>query len=112
MRKNYEISEYGVIRSKEHYDIEPSFKSLRELYLPKELFNDLLEFIMQNQEEKKDGDRMFSIYSKGKKRQIKTKNYGVIETSGFNLGNFTQKYFSIILMRITILNYLTPKRYF
>ncbi len=82
MRKNYEISEYGVIRSKEHYDIEPSFKSLRELYLPKELFNDLLEFIMQNQEEKKDGDRMFSIYSKGKKRQIKTKNYvGVIETS-------------------------------
>lgn len=82
MRKNYEISEYGVIRSKEHYDIEPSFKSLRELYLPKELFNDLLEFIMQNQEEKKDGDRIFSIYSKGKKRQIKTKNYvGVIETS-------------------------------
>jgi len=82
VRKNYEISEYGVIRSKEHYDIEPSFKSLRELYLPKELFNDLLEFIMQNQEEKKDGDRMFSIYSKGKKRQIKTKNYvGVIETS-------------------------------
>ena len=82
MKKNYEISEYGVIRSKEDYDIESSFKSLKELYLPKELFNDLFEFIMQNQEEKKEGERMFSIYSKGKKRQIKTKNYvGVIETS-------------------------------
>jgi hypothetical protein len=75
VRKNYEISEYGVIRSKEDYDIESSFKSLKELYLPKELFNDLFEFIMQNQEEKKEGERMFSIFSKGKKRQIKTKNY-------------------------------------
>ena len=82
MRKNYEISEYGVIRSKEDYDIDESFKSLKELYLPKEHFNDLFDFIMQNQEEKKEGERMFSIFSKGKKRQIKTKNYvGVIETS-------------------------------
>lgn len=82
MRKNYEISEYGVIRSKEDYDIDESFKSLKELYLPKEHFKDLFEFIMQNQEEKKEGERMFSIFSKGKKRQIKTKNYvGVIETS-------------------------------
>lgn len=82
MRKNYEISEYGVIRSLDDYDVAPSFKSLKELYLPKEHFDDLFEFIMQNQEEKKEGERMFSIYSKGKKRQIKTKNYvGVIETS-------------------------------
>ncbi len=82
MRKNYEISEYGVIRSKEDYDIDESFKSLKELYLPKEHFKDLFEFIMQNQEEKKEGEPMFSIFSKGKKRQIKTKNYvGVIETS-------------------------------
>ena len=82
MRNNYEISEYGVIRSKEDYDIDSSFKSLKELYLPKEYFNDLFDFLMQNQEEKKEGERMFSIFSKGKKRQIKTKNYvGVIETS-------------------------------
>ena len=82
MRNNYEISEYGVIRSKEDYDIDSSFKSLKELYLPKEHFNDLFEFIMQNQEEKKEGERMFSIFSKGKRRQIKTKNYvGVIETT-------------------------------
>ncbi len=82
MKKNYEISEYGVIRSKEDYDIDSSFKSLKELYLPKEHFNDLFEFIIQNQEEKKEGERMFSIFSKGKKRQIKTKNFvGVIETS-------------------------------
>lgn len=82
MKNNYEISEYGVIRSEEDYDIDSSFKSLKELYLPKEHFNDLFDFIMQNQEEKKEGERMFSIFSKGKKRQIKTKNYvGVIETS-------------------------------
>ncbi len=82
MKKNYEISEYGVIRSLDDYEIESSFKSLKELYLPKEHFNDLFDFIMQNQEEKKEGERMFSIFSKGKKRQIKTKNYvGVIETS-------------------------------
>jgi 5-methylcytosine-specific restriction enzyme subunit McrC len=82
VKKNYEISEYGVIRSLKDYQIESSFKSLKELYLPKEHFNDLFEFIMQNQEEKKEGERMFSIFSKGKKRQIKMKNYvGVIETS-------------------------------
>lgn len=82
MRKNYEISEYGVIRSKNDYDIDSTFRSLKELYLPEEHFNDLFEFILQNQEEKKEGERMFSIFSKGKKRQIKTKNYvGVIETS-------------------------------
>ena len=81
MSKNFEISEYGVIRSLEDYDIEASFKSLKELYLPKNHFNDLFEFIMQNLEENKEGERMFSIFSKGKKRQIKTKNYvGVIET--------------------------------
>lgn len=82
MGKNYEISEYGVIRSFEDYEIDLSFRSLEELYLPKEHFDDLFEFIMQNQEEKKEGERMFSIFSKGKKRQIRTKNYvGVIETS-------------------------------
>lgn len=82
MKKNYEISEYGVIRSKDDYEVDSNFKSLKELYLPKDHFNDLFEFIMQNQEERNEGERMFSIYSKGKKRQIKTKNYvGVIETS-------------------------------
>ena len=82
MKKNYEISEYGVIRSKDDYDVESSFKSLKELYLSKDHFNDLFEFIIQNQEEIKEGERMFSIFSKGRKRQIKTKNYvGVIETS-------------------------------
>jgi 5-methylcytosine-specific restriction enzyme subunit McrC len=82
VRKSYVISEYGIIRSFEDYDIDLSFKSLKELYLPNDHFNDLFEFIMQNQEEKKEGERMFSIFYKGKKPQIKTKNYvGVIETS-------------------------------
>jgi 5-methylcytosine-specific restriction enzyme subunit McrC len=82
VRKNYVISEYGIIRSLEDYDIDLTFKSFKELYLPIDQFKDLFEFIMQNQEEKKEGERMFSIFYKGKKPQIKTKNYvGVIETS-------------------------------
>jgi 5-methylcytosine-specific restriction enzyme subunit McrC len=81
MRKSYVISEYGIIRSLEDYDVSLFLKSLKELYLPKDHFNDLFEFIMQNQEERKEGERMFSIFYKGKKPQIKTKNYvGVIET--------------------------------
>ena len=83
MKKNYEISEFGLIRSLEDYpEVDPLFISLKEIYLPKNHFDDLFYFIMQNQEEMKEGERMFSIFSKGKKRQIKTKNYvGVIETS-------------------------------
>ncbi len=82
MSKNHVISEYGIIRSLEDYDIDLTFKSLKELYLPKDHFDELFEFIMQNQEEKKEGERMFSIYYQGKKPQIKAKNYvGVIETS-------------------------------
>jgi 5-methylcytosine-specific restriction enzyme subunit McrC len=82
VKKNYEISEYGVIRSQDDYEIESSFRSLKELYLPKEHFNDLLEFILENQENQKEVERMFSIFSLGKKLQIKTKNYvGVIETA-------------------------------
>ena len=82
MKKNYEISEYGLIRSLEDYEIDPSFKSLKELYLPTLHFNDLYEFILNNQDEKNGREQMFSIFLKGKKRQIKTKNYvGVIETA-------------------------------
>lgn len=82
MKKTFQISEYGLIRSRQDYEVDDSIKSLKEIYLKKEHFDDLFDFIMQNQEEKKEGERMFSIYSKGKKRQIKTKNYvGIIETS-------------------------------
>ena len=82
MKKNYEISEYGLIRSLEDYEVDSSVTSLKDIYVPQNHFNALFDFIMQNQEEKKEGERMFSIFSKGKKRQIKTKNFvGVIETS-------------------------------
>lgn len=83
MKKNYEISEFGLIRSLEDYpDVDPLFRSLKEIYLPKSYFDDLFDFIIQNQEEMKNGERIFSISYKKKKRQIKTKNYvGVIETS-------------------------------
>ena len=82
MKINYEISEYGVIRCSEDYEADSLNRSLKEIYLPKNHFNDLFDFILENQEEKKEGERLFLLFSKGKKRQIKTKNYvGVIETS-------------------------------
>ena len=56
---------------------------------------------------------MFSIFSLGKKLQIKTKNYvGVIETSKGLTLEILPKIFLIILMIITMMNYLIQKRYF
>ena len=83
MKKKYEISEFGLIRSLNDYpEIDPLKKSLKEIYLPENHFNDLYEFVIENQEENKDSEVMFSLFRKGKKLQIKTKNYvGVIETS-------------------------------
>ena len=81
MATSYHITEYGTIRSIADYETN-DFQSLDELYLPEEEFNDLLDYIIFNQESGRDGDKIFSITRKGKKRQIKTKNYvGVIETS-------------------------------
>lgn len=113
MRKSFVISEYGIIRSLEDYDVSLSFKSLNELYLPKDHFNDLFEFIMQNQDERKDGERMFSIFYKGKKPQIKTKNYvGVIETyKGLTL-EILPKIFFDYLEEDYIQNLLNTKKVF
>ena len=81
MATSYHLTEYGTIRSIADYETN-YFQSLDELYLPEEEFNDLLDYIIFNQESGRDGDKIFSITRKGKKRQIKTKNYvGVIETS-------------------------------
>ena len=66
MKKTFQISEYGLIRSLEDYEFDDSVKSLKEIYLPKEYFDDLFQFIMQNQDEKKEGERMFSIFLKEK----------------------------------------------
>jgi 5-methylcytosine-specific restriction enzyme subunit McrC len=79
-KQSYHICEYGVIRSLKDYDNEET-DSLTELYLPENHFNDFYRYISQNQDESTEGEKPFALFNKGKKRQIKVKNYvGVIET--------------------------------
>ena len=79
-KQSYHICEYGVIRSLNDYGSE-SISSLSELYLPEKEFNNFYNYISQNQDDSADGEKPFSLFSKGKRKQIKVKNYvGVIET--------------------------------
>ncbi|RTY76233.1 McrC family protein [Flavobacterium sp. LS1R10] len=79
-RQSYHICEYGVIRSLNDYGNE-SQSSLSELYLPEKQFDSFHNYISQNQDDSPDGEKPFSLFSKGKRKQIKVKNYvGVIET--------------------------------
>ena len=77
---SYYICEYGVIRSLNDYS-DGGGNSLEELYLPEYHFESIYKYISQNQDESIEIEKPFSLFSKGKKRQIKVKNYvGVIET--------------------------------
>ena len=81
MKKNYVISEYGLIRPYKQDDNYFNNKSLKEIYMPNAHFVELKDFILENNSEGDDADKMFSIISKGKNTIIKIKNYvGVIET--------------------------------
>jgi 5-methylcytosine-specific restriction enzyme subunit McrC len=80
--KIFHITEYGTIRSKKDYPLRNYQQSINEIYLPNKQFEDLFEFVLQNQEYGKEAYKAFSIFSKGRKKQIKVKNYvGVVETS-------------------------------
>lgn len=79
-KASYKICEYGLIRSKADY-YKPIDVPLKEIYLPNSHFNSLYDFILSNQEESENVEKTFTLFNKGKKRQIKVKNYvGVIET--------------------------------
>ena len=76
----YHICEYGVIRSINDYSSD-SISSLSELYLPEIHFESIHKYISLNQDESSEGERPFSLFSKGRRRQIKVKNYvGVLKT--------------------------------
>ncbi len=82
MRKEgFHICEYGIIKNANDY--EGTIKSsLEELYIPEKSFNNLYNFILENQDASSNAEIPFLIFSKGRKRQIKVKNYvGVIETN-------------------------------
>ena len=72
---SYYICEYGVIRSLNDYS-DGGGNSLEELYLPEYHFESIYKYISQNQDESIEIEKPFSLFSKGKKRQIKVKNYG------------------------------------
>lgn len=79
-RETFHICEYGVIRSADDYD-SGVINSLELLYLPATHFNYIYKYISQNQDDSKDSEKPFALFSKGKRKQIKVKNYvGVIET--------------------------------
>jgi 5-methylcytosine-specific restriction enzyme subunit McrC len=75
----HHICEYGTIRCLDDYEGE---NSLDELYLSRDHFDTLYEYISQNQDDSIDAERPFSLTAKGSRRQIKVKNYvGVVETN-------------------------------
>lgn len=79
-RQSYHICEYGVIRSLNDYNSD-AVSSLEELYLPEKHFESIHKYISQNQDESDESEKPFSLFSKGKRKQIKVRNYvGVIET--------------------------------
>ncbi|MFN5073853.1 MAG: McrC family protein [Alphaproteobacteria bacterium] len=79
-RESFHICEYGVIRSLNDYD-SGSESTLAELYLQEKQFNSIYKYISESQNESAESERPFTLFSKGKRRQIKVKNYvGVIET--------------------------------
>jgi len=79
-KQSYHICEYGVIRSLNDYSND-AVSSLEELYLPEKHFDSIHKYISQNQDESAESEKPFSLFSKGKRKQIKVKNYvGVIET--------------------------------
>jgi 5-methylcytosine-specific restriction enzyme subunit McrC len=55
--------------------------SLDELYLPEKYFESIHNYISQNQDNSKENEKPFTLFYKGRRKQIKVKNYvGVIET--------------------------------
>jgi 5-methylcytosine-specific restriction enzyme subunit McrC len=79
-KETFHICEYGVIRSADDYD-NSAVNTLEELYLQSNHFNSIYRYISQNQDDSKDSEKPFVLFSKGKRKQIKVKNYvGVIET--------------------------------
>jgi len=76
----YNICEFGVIRSIENYGDAENIP-LEEIYLPTNHFDSLYNYISNSQDDSKDGEKPFTLSSKGRKRQIRIKNFvGVIET--------------------------------
>lgn len=73
------ICEYGTIKCFDDYEGE---NSLDELYLSRDHFDSLYQYISQNQDYAVEAERPFSLIAKGSRRQIRVKNYvGVIETN-------------------------------
>lgn len=78
---SYSICEYGLVRCIDDYQ-DATDLPLQEIYINSKHFNSLYNYIANNQDDSKESERAFLLLSKGRRRQIKVKNFvGVIETS-------------------------------
>ena len=81
MNKNYHVSEYGLIRSEQEWDVDDNVKSLKQIYIPEDHFNSLYNFVLENQDDSDESESVFTVKTKNRRRQIKVKNHvGVVET--------------------------------
>ena len=71
MKRNYQICEHGVIKSRGDYPHGEA--SLKDLFLPPKEFEDLWQFVVENQEEQLSAERVFGLSSRGKKDKSKQK---------------------------------------
>jgi 5-methylcytosine-specific restriction enzyme subunit McrC len=76
MKKVFQICEFGVIR-KQTGSEQNTFK---ELYLDDLTFENMINFVLENQGQNTEGEKAFLLYRKNRQEFIKVKNYvGVIE---------------------------------
>lgn len=88
----HQISEYGRIKS------EGDQSSLRnnDIRIPKKSFNNLWDFILEEQSNNDSSAKAFDLYTKGGKRIIKAKNHvGVVETKSKDVIEILPKIYSI-----------------
>lgn len=88
----HQISEYGRIKS------EGDKSSLRkdDIRIPQKSFNNLWDFILEEQSNNDSSAKAFDLYTKGGKRIIRAKNHvGVVETKSKDVIEILPKIYSV-----------------
>jgi 5-methylcytosine-specific restriction enzyme subunit McrC len=81
MNKTRTIIEYGRILCKDDYDVKEIEESPSRLYLKRNAFDNLKNFVSENNDESIDIEKSFSVHRAKQKDFIRVKNYvGVVET--------------------------------
>jgi 5-methylcytosine-specific restriction enzyme subunit McrC len=89
----YQISEYGKIKSESE---TRNSKTEGDTIVPSRTFNNLWDFILENQTSNLETEKAFDLYTRGGKRVIKAKNYvGVIETKSKDVVEVLPKIYGV-----------------